>query len=845
MKRIVLTMMMTALVVMAYSQSYKGVVQDAAGHPIHAVAVVANKEGGGVAEFVKTDQEGNFEISLKDIPASFTFLCVGYETVTIPVNELGENPVLLKEKRYELKEVKVKSNRIIQRSDTLTFSVAGFQQKQDRTIADVIKKMPGMDVAKDGTISYQGKPINKFYIEGNDLLGGKYAQASENIEASKVKNVQVYENHQPVKALKDVSFSEQAALNIQLKDDEKNIWQGLADFKTGSTLQGSTEWLRDIRVMEMVFGRKKQSISMVKTNNCGRDIKHEVMNLSLEEMMLQPETGILNPISLAAPDLEEERYRFNDSHLFATNWLVKTKKDHDLRIQGEFFWNRDRQNQYSETRYTDIDNGQTIIEDNRNHTIHSEWNGEVLYKINTNQLYVNNLFKGYVDFDKSYGMTTLNENHIRQQVKPRERDFSDFLEIIKSNKGNKAWSVKTAAMYSFLPGTLLLSDERMEKLDMGTFKWNTATSFRHKVGGVNITYQAGTNILSQKLELELPEDNTKNDFQMYRVFISPSLSYKKNAVRINGSAQLSYLYRNFEGIHKNEMMIEPTGFLLYEPNSYISLSMSYSYHITPNDIKTISDMPIYTDYISMRTGTGKMESVKSHSGSVGARYHDIMRGLFANAGVTYGNSRDRVLYSSTMTGEIYQRQATDLHDHGDSWTITGNISKAFGWAKMKINATNRCSWNNYHLLMGEQLVPYQMRSMTSSIGFSLKPNKFMAIEEESEWMYSKQINKEENFLSGDALNAFTHQLKIFLLPGNWQVEWKNEWYHSNDESVSFNYFADLNVSYRTKTYEIGMFARNIIGNKTYERKYTSTYQQMYSITRLRPREVMAKVMFNF
>ena len=121
----------------------------------------------------------------------------------------------------------------------------------------------------------------------------------------------------------------------------------------------------------------------------------------------------------------------------------------------------------------------------------------------------------------------------------------------------------------------------------------------------------------------------------------------------------------------------------------------------------------------------------------------------------------------------------------------------------------------------------------------------MAIEEESEWMYSKQINKEENFLSGDALNAFTHQLKIFLLPGNWQVEWKNEWYHSNDESVSFNYFADLNVSYRTKTYEIGMFARNIIGNKTYERKYTSTYQQMYSITQLRPREVMAKVMFNF
>lgn len=47
--------------------------------------------------------------------------------------------------------------------------------------------MPGLTVNDDGSIEYQGTKINKFYIEGMDLLGGKYAQASDNIDAGKVK----------------------------------------------------------------------------------------------------------------------------------------------------------------------------------------------------------------------------------------------------------------------------------------------------------------------------------------------------------------------------------------------------------------------------------------------------------------------------------------------------------------------------------------------------------------------------------------------------------------------------------------------------------------------------------
>ena len=140
-----------------------------------------------------------------------------------------------------------------------------------------------------GTIKYQGKTINKFYIEGMDLLGGKYAMASENLSADKVKSVQVYENHQPVKALKNVQFSEQAALNLVLKDDAKNVWQGVVDLAVGY----GDDWLRDARWLEMVFGRKKQSISMMKANNTGKDIDHEVTDLSRFEKSAPTESAYL------------------------------------------------------------------------------------------------------------------------------------------------------------------------------------------------------------------------------------------------------------------------------------------------------------------------------------------------------------------------------------------------------------------------------------------------------------------------------------------------------------------------------------------------------------------------
>ena len=215
MKRLAIILCLLQSAVLSFAQEpLSGIVVDDAGKALAGANVMAYGPDGKVLSFAVTGADGTFQLKktagLERITASF----MGFKTVSIPAGQFKDGQQIRMEAGgFQLKEVAVTAERIKESGDTLTYSVGGFKQAQDRSIADVIGKMPGLEVKASGAIEYQGKPINKFYIEGMDLMGSQYALASENLSADKVKEVQVLENHQAIKSLRDVSFSEQAAIN--------------------------------------------------------------------------------------------------------------------------------------------------------------------------------------------------------------------------------------------------------------------------------------------------------------------------------------------------------------------------------------------------------------------------------------------------------------------------------------------------------------------------------------------------------------------------------------------------------------------------------------------------------
>ena len=173
----------------------------------------------------------------------------------------------------KIREVTVKAQSVERHSDTLSYNVASFANVTDRSIGDVLKKMPGIEVAKSGEIKYNGKSINKFYVENMDMLGGRYGIATNNIQAKDIARVEVFENHQPIRALKKLVSSDRAAINLRLKDSAKGTWNG--------TLQlgaGYKPWMWNAEATAMYFGRKFQTLDTYKTNNSGDDVGRELQS---------------------------------------------------------------------------------------------------------------------------------------------------------------------------------------------------------------------------------------------------------------------------------------------------------------------------------------------------------------------------------------------------------------------------------------------------------------------------------------------------------------------------------------------------------------------------------------
>lgn len=127
------------------------------------------------------------------------FSCIGYGKKIVDAPKKNkELLVVMQLKEISIREAVVNPKDIVQRKDTIAYRVASFTSIEDRTIGDVLKKMPGVEVLESGAIKYQGKEISKFYIEGSDMLGGRYGLATNNISHNDVQRVEVMENHQSI-----------------------------------------------------------------------------------------------------------------------------------------------------------------------------------------------------------------------------------------------------------------------------------------------------------------------------------------------------------------------------------------------------------------------------------------------------------------------------------------------------------------------------------------------------------------------------------------------------------------------------------------------------------------------
>lgn len=233
MKKIIL-LLLIALSSSAISQNirFEGIVKDSTNLGLDMANVMAiNNETKVMDSYAITNDKGKFILNLKaNTPYTIKASYIGFSTYEKTVTTSSENMIFDIEmsQGVQLKDVELVYEMPVTISgDTIIYNSDSFTNGTERKLEDVLKKLPGVEVNKDGEIQVEGKTVQKVMVEGKDFFDGDTKIATKNIPADALDKIQVLRNYNEVSNLKGLENNEESiAINIKLKEGKKNFWFG-------------------------------------------------------------------------------------------------------------------------------------------------------------------------------------------------------------------------------------------------------------------------------------------------------------------------------------------------------------------------------------------------------------------------------------------------------------------------------------------------------------------------------------------------------------------------------------------------------------------------------------------
>ncbi|MBO9658478.1 MAG: hypothetical protein J7527_06610, partial [Chitinophagaceae bacterium] len=319
----------------AQQRELSGQVVSETGKPVARIAVLLKSADDRVLTFAYTNAEGRYAMPVSD---TMDLHDAGIEISNLQYHVLkqalraGQDvyDFKLSDKVISLPEVKALSRPVFRSGDTTSYNVNAFARDEDRNIGEVIARLPGLTVGENGMIYFNDKPINDLYIDGDNLMAGRYQIATRAIHKNLIKSIEVIQHHQPVKVLKDRVESDNIVVNLVLKDENSTHLSGQA--MIGAGLPSLWEGVANT----MMFNKRFKMLNTLKGNNSGIDYSSESMQFgaasTLETEGNTRPSPLLSPGTVGDPDIPRNNYFINRSGSATANILFNTEKEWQWRL---------------------------------------------------------------------------------------------------------------------------------------------------------------------------------------------------------------------------------------------------------------------------------------------------------------------------------------------------------------------------------------------------------------------------------------------------------------------------------------------------------------------------------
>lgn len=754
MKKDIIVILLFIFTFNSYCQDYilKGVVKDSLQNPLSYANVVTEPVNKSTdLKFAITDEKGRYKIELQKGDYTIKVSYLGFISKTIPLS-IKNNTIkdfILTEKNNNLEEVVIEMP-VIVKQDTITYNTDKFTNGNERKLKNILKKLPGIEVEKNGAVTILGKKVIKMLVEGKPFFGGDTKLGVNNIPADAVDKVVVLDNYNEVSFLKNVSDSEDMAMNIILKEDKKKFVFG--DIAVG---KGNKDFYRTHS--NLFYYSPKTTLNFIgNLNNTGEKtftFKDYInFNGGINSIFQEGFSNILNSTNNLSQFLDTQDFLKSNNKFAGLNLSKNANEVLDISGFGIFSYSKINSLENNINEYT------TFTE-----------------KTNTN-INSKNIFgigKLKIDYipssEERLFLKTQFKKTNNTHNKLHEIEIDNIFNSIKTEKNdnqfyisqNVEWHKKASNKHTFSssinfdftkssPTTLWKSTKPilqklipLKKEDLLTLKQLKNTQnislkaiLKHYwvLNNTNHIYTTlGTAFSKQKYisnamqllsngNINIFDNNLFNndlDYKFNDLFLGLHYKFKKG----NFTFKQGFFVRNYNwnlqqssSIKNNKTFFLPNLTMKLDFNKSERLKLEYNLKSSFSNALQFSNKFQLYSYNSVYKGNSNLENELYHSVSLGYNKFSLFRGLMLFTELNY-MKKDKGLQNNIKFEGINQFLTTELLNNPETqWNFNANIRKKI----KQINYTLKGKFKNYKYLQNINNSITTNRKNTYTLGIAVK-----------------------------------------------------------------------------------------------------------------------------
>ena len=839
--------------------------------PNVSVLAYAVQDTVNILTFAITDGDGNFILKLA-CPSDSIYIStrsLSFRDTLIKVSNTSQYlKIFLPAQTREIKEVNVRAYPISARGDTINYIVNGFAKKQDQSIGDVIANMPGFEVSKLGQIYYHGKPIQKYYIEGLDLLENRYVIANRNLPHKSVGSVEVLQNHQPIKLLEDKISSDETSINIKLKKDVAitgTLYAGV----------GASPFLHDINLTPMLFHKKQQMIASWQSNNIGNDLntQHQPLVFSNGKLSGHKNRKLenLHISTLTKPKIDKQWFLNNNANLLSYNHLIKLNKKNELKINSSYYKDILKEEGSTSNSYFLDDKTISIDESTRNHYFNESISTDLTLTQNNKNRYLTNKLSLQKFWDSEEGII-FSQTELSQKAATPHFSLSNEFDLLLPVKNN------FIRFYSFIDhnqspeSMLFIPGVFPEKLTHGqnynstiqnyiTGNFTTQHNIEFSIKQNHWIYETTMGIIYEKQWLKtsivadgirLNSDSLRNKLHWNNseLYLSEKLMYKKD----NFLASLSIPLRRISSQitdsyhhtpkHFNKFLITPS--LRFKLNfaKYMAVSLSAKYNSKLGEVNQLTEGYIISSHRQLTMRSNELINTFGFSYSSKLEYKNPISGYFSSVSWLHNQNTNNLLIQQKVTDEgLLFYDIKEVKNRTLSNLLSLKASQFIAKFQTTISLNSSYSRLQKDYILNNQLGQLNLGTLAIEPGLSLGRWKHINFG----YNYSLQYINQKSISANISIVEEKHKVDICLTPNERHLIGTNcEFYssmHTGQKPLNL-FFSNLSYLYKPKKGKLKFKVNlnNILNSTQIVNYYHSDISLTQTTYKIRPRQLVTTIL---